>query len=257
MNWLVNRYWLVARVYPALLAFAPVLWSALILFPKLVSDVRKGAASAVAIGCILYLLSSLARYRGKIAERKLLKFWGGWPTTLFLRHRNNSIDPRTKARYHAALAALASDVALPTADQETADPAEADDAYRSVTKRLIELRRGKAYQMVADENASYGFRRNLFGIKPLVLCVAIVSAIVTGFVWWATITEPITLSGVGNSVKAYPYLPILFALDLAYAVVITFMVTSHFVRQAADEYALALFRTLDQPQSRDGSERLT
>jgi hypothetical protein len=109
--------------------------------------------------------------------------------------------------------------------------------------------------MVENENASYGFRRNLFGIKPLVLCVAIVSAIVTGIIWWVTITVPITLPGVWNSVRAYPYLLMLFALDLAYAVVITFMVTSQFVRQAADDYALALFRTLDQPQIRDGGER--
>jgi hypothetical protein len=255
MNWLVNRYWLVARVYPALLAFAPVLWSALILFPKLVSDVRKGAASAVAVGCILYLLSSLARFRGKIAERKLLKVWGGWPTTLFLRHRDNTIDPRTKARYHAALAALASDVCLPTADQETADPTEADYAYHSATKRLIELRRGKTYQMVEDENASYGFRRNLFGLKTLVLCVAFVSLILTGLLWWATITQPITITTIESSIKAYPHLPILFALDLTYAALIEFLVTCRFVRQASDEYALALLRTLDQPAAKSQSKR--
>jgi hypothetical protein len=245
----MNRYWLVARLYPALLAFGPVLWSALAFFPGLISDLGKGTASAVAVGCIVYLLSSLARYRGKVVEPKLLKEWGGWPTTVLLRHRDNRIDPHTKARYHASLTTLTG-VSLPTADQEKAAPADADNAYRSATKKLLELRRGKEYQMVADENASYGFRRNLFGLKFIVLCVALTSAILTGIVWWATMTVPITLSGVGNSVRAYPYLPILFALDLAYAVMITFMVTSHFVRQAADEYALALFRTLDQPSSK-------
>jgi hypothetical protein len=34
---MANRYWLVARVYPALLALAPVLWTAVVLVPQLVS----------------------------------------------------------------------------------------------------------------------------------------------------------------------------------------------------------------------------
>ena len=34
---LVDRYWLVARVYPALLALAPVLWAAVVLVTQLVS----------------------------------------------------------------------------------------------------------------------------------------------------------------------------------------------------------------------------
>lgn len=243
---LYNRYSLVARVYPALLTLGPILWSTLVLFPTLVSDLRNGTASVLAVGCLLYLLSSVARSRGKLAERHLLERWGGWPTTVFLRHRDASIDPITKARYHAALAVVANIPALPTAAEELATPEEADHVYRSMTKRLIEIRRGSAFQMVEDENASYGFRRNLFGLKFTAVAVSLLATLTTAVVWWASITKPVNVARFETSIKTYPHLPVLVAADLSYSILLVCLVTQEFVRQAADEYASALFRTLDQ-----------
>jgi hypothetical protein len=243
---LFNRYSLVARVYPSLLALAPILWSALVLFPRLVANYRDGFASTFAIGCSLYLLASLARARGKSAEIALLESWGGWPTTLLLRHRDASIDPITKARYHLALAAMLGR-ALPTVNEEAANATGADDVYRSATKRLIEARRAKTYQLLQDENASYGFRRNLFGLRWVAVYATILAAVTTGLIGWASLEKPIDLLSLEVSVETYPHLPILLAADLGYMALMTFMINPEFIRQAADEYALALFRTLDQP----------
>lgn len=241
---MVNRYWLVARVYPALLALAPVLWTTVVLAPQLVSDYLKGTASVLAIGCALYLLSSLARSQGKFAETQLLERWGGWPTTILLRHRDKAIDPYTKARYHQALAGLVG-TALPFPAEEPAAPADADDAYRSATKRLIELRRGAEFQIIHDENASYGFRRNLFGLRPIAVGLALTPGAVTALIWWAELPKPVDLGQFAASVRAYPYLPVLLAADFAYAIMLALIITTWFVRQAADEYALALFRSLE------------
>jgi hypothetical protein len=41
------------------------------------------------------------------------------------------------------------------------------------------------------------------------------------------------------------YLPVLLAADFAWAILLALMITTWFVRQAADEYALALFRSLE------------
>jgi hypothetical protein len=243
---LFNRYSLVARVYPSLLALAPILWSAIVLFPRLVVNYRNGFASALAIGCSLYFLASLARARGKSAEKVLLELWGGWPTTLNLRHRDASIDPITKARYHLALAAMLGR-ALPTLNEEAADRSGADDVYRSATKRLIEARRGKAHQLLEDENASYGFRRNLFGLKWVAVYATLLAFVTTGVIWWASLAKPVNLSALEVSVETYPHLPILIAADLGYMALTIFMINAEFVRQAADEYAVALFRTLDRP----------
>lgn len=239
-----NRYSLVARVYPALLALAPVLWTAIVLFPQLLSDYKKGAASALAIGCVLYLIANLARSRGKFAEDRLLVAWGGWSTTIVLRHRDGRIDHVTKERYHSALGAMIGRP-LPTAESEAVAPADADDIYRSATKRLLEVRRGPKHQIIEDENASYGFRRNLFGLRPIAVGLAILAGVVTGIIWWARLSPRVTLTALVDSISTYPYLLILVTADLAYALLLALMVTEAFVRQAADEYALALLRSLE------------
>jgi hypothetical protein len=226
---------------------APVVWSAFILFPKLVSDLRSGFSSVLAIGCLLYLLASLARSRGKKAETRLLEAWGAFPTTIILRHREGTIDPITKERYHKALTALQGIGQLPTAAEEKADPGRADHIYRSATKRLIELRRGAKYQMLEDENASYGFRRNLFGLRLTASSISLMAAIVTAVVWWSLLVKPIDLATVENSISTYPYLPVLIVTDIVYGLLVAWFVDREFVRQAAFEYASALLRTLEEP----------
>jgi hypothetical protein len=240
-----NHYSLVARVYPAMLSFAPALWTAVVLVPALISDVWNGTVSLLAIGCILYLLASLARSRGKVLEGNLLAAWGGWPTTILLRHGDPTIDPITKARYHRALAAIMGRASLPTAKEEESAPIEADHIYRSATKQLIETRRAPTFRMLADENASYGFRRNLLGLKWVTVGIALLALGATGQIWWWHVTQPVDFNAIVSAARAHVALPVLLTVDVCYATIFIFMIRRRFVRQAADEYALALFRTLD------------
>lgn len=243
---LFNRYSMVARYYPALLAIAPLIWSCSVLMPDFFSDYRKWTGSIVVLSATLYLIASLARSRGKFVEKRLIQRWGGWPTTIVLRHRNSVIDPVTKTRYHRALAAISGVQSLPTPLEETADPTMADDLYRSATKRLIELRRGRAFRMLEDENASYGFRRNLLGLKWTALYIAVFAAGTTAVAWWGSFWRPSELTTLVHAVSAGARFPALVCIDLLYAATIIFAVTPRFVEQAAYEYAAALFRTLDQ-----------
>lgn len=55
---------------------------------------------------------------------------------------------------------------MPTAQEETTDPAKADDIYVEVTKRLRELTRGNK-QLLLKENIAYGFHRNMLAMKPV------------------------------------------------------------------------------------------
>jgi hypothetical protein len=244
-----DRYSLVARMYPALLLLAPIIWTVVVLIPELAVDYRKWAASILIVGSAFYLLSSLARSRGKYTEDRLLKRWGGWPTTFVLRHRDTTIDPVTKGRYHATLTGMPGVGRLPTVTEEAADPIQADHAYRSATKLLIEARRGKTFRRLDDENASYGFRRNLLGLKWVAVCITLLVTAATALVWWASLGEPVGVSTIMQAVRTDPRFPALLILDLAYMVVLIFMVTRRFVEQAAYEYALALFRTLEKNQS--------
>jgi hypothetical protein len=241
-----NRYSMVARYYPALLAIAPLIWTPAVLVPDFFSDFRKWSGSIIVFSAVLYLIASLARSRGKFVEKHLIQRWGGWPTTLVLRHRDSVVDPITKARYHRSLAAISGIHSLPAPMEEAADPTMADNLYRSATKRLIELRRGRAFRMLEDENASYGFRRNLFGLKWTAVCIALVAAGATAIVWWNSFGRPSNVTTLLQAVSAGARFPALFCVDLIYATAMLCAVTHRFVEQAAYEYAAALFRTLDQ-----------
>ena len=244
---LTDGYSRVARLYPAVLAFLPLFWTALALDPKaLAFNASHLVGVGLAASAVVAFLTSLARSRGKVIEKQLLDSWGTWMTTIILRHRDGTLDSVTKGRYHARLQALYKDVVLPTAAEEAQDSLGADEKYRAATTRLIELRRDAKYKMLHKENAQYGFRRNLLGLKPLALTVAVAAAGLTTAVGILGFTQAgHDLAALFADAAARQLLYVGLCLDIAYMVVFVLFIRPHFVRQAAEEYALALFKTLD------------
>jgi hypothetical protein len=129
---------------------------------------------------LLYLFASMARSRGRAVQHMLKQRWGGFPTEIVLRFRDNTIEMPTKRAYHAALQDLAPDFRLPDANAEAQDPDAADCIYRAVIRRLIDLRRGPKHPLIHNDNIAYGFWRNLLGMRgaALVLAVCASAAIV-------------------------------------------------------------------------------
>jgi hypothetical protein len=241
---LFDSYSRVARLYPSLIALAPIVWSAIALFPSIIDTASHSAAFVIAAACILYFLTSLARSLGKRAEIRLLKRWQGWPTTILLRHRDSVLDKITKDRYHRALEKV-SGLVLPTIAQEQQDPRGADDLYRSAAKKLIEQRRGPEFALLHGENASYGFRRNLYGLKPVALVETVIIILLTGFGWWLITPQPYTRLIVAQSVISYPHFLVLLGLDFSFVLLWLWAVSPDFVFQSGREYGEALLRTLD------------
>jgi hypothetical protein len=158
-----------ARVTPGLLVVLPLLVPLLCVYgprhPVLTSLV------ALLGGCgAIYGLASVARGRGKQLEEALVDEWGGMPTTIALRHSDSFLDSVSKQRYHAAIAAKLG-IAMPTAEEEAADPAKADDTYVGATKRLRELTRSNK-SLLLKENIDYGFHRNMLAMKPIGMIVS-------------------------------------------------------------------------------------
>jgi hypothetical protein len=91
-----------------------------------------------------------------------------------LRHR----DARNKAllaRRHALLQKLLPDVRLPTAQEEIADPEAADQVYETCVSFLRHNTRDhQKFPLVFEELCNYGFRRNLWGMKPLGIVTSLV-----------------------------------------------------------------------------------
>lgn len=234
-----------ARLSPALIAISPALAVMLSIFPEIVTSGLGGTVMALAVGTgLLYFAAEQARSQGKRLEPGLIAEWGGWPTTLWLRHRTNHLSGVTRARYHAFLTQSIPGLTLPTAAQEAADPAHADDCYRSATEWLKEQSRGKA-PLVPRENISYGFRRNLLGLRTFGLTMCVVSLAGGCFFLWLSAGMP----------KVAPLQSMFAAANglqkgaLSFAVVALcawpLIVTRPWVREAADAYAQALLGYCD------------
>ena len=124
---------------------------------------------------MMFWFANLARDRGKTLEPDLFRAWGGKPSIQLLRHSDSRIDAVTKQRYHAALSG-AMHVELPTVEVESKEPARADAVYDSATRWLLEKTRDtRRFALLFKENISYGFRRNMLGVKPYGVAIAVAS----------------------------------------------------------------------------------
>lgn len=175
-----------ARITPGLLVVLPILVPLVSVYgakhPVLTAVV------GLLGGCgVTYALGSIARGRGKNLEERLVRSWGGMPTTLLLRHRDDSLDRVSKERYHEAIRSKLG-IKTPTSEQEAADPAKADDVYVGATRRLRELTRGDK-KLLLKENIAYGFHRNMLAMKP----VGVLSSVI-GIVYGLLIAKVISLN---------------------------------------------------------------
>lgn len=150
-----------ARVTPGLLVSLPVLVPLLCVYgPK---HPILTALLGLLAGCgAIYALGSVARVRGKRLEERLVRRWGGMPTTLALRHRDTFLDNVSKQHIHAFVQKNLG-IKVPSADEERASPEQADDVYIGATRRMRELTRSD--KRLLRENIAYGFHRNMVAMK--------------------------------------------------------------------------------------------
>jgi hypothetical protein len=162
-----------ARRIPVVLFALPFCLLIASLFPPTLWTEGVLASGVVVLG-IGFFLSELGRDLGYKKQPALWRSWGGAPTMQMLRHRNPLLDPATRLRYHTKLATRLA-VKLPTSDEEELDPDAADAVYDSCVKHLLEHTRDKEkFPLVLQENISYGFRRNLWGMKPAGILLSLI-----------------------------------------------------------------------------------
>lgn len=243
-----------ARLYPGLLTLFPPLLTTIAWFPALISSSIGGILLTIASSCgLVYGLAVVSRTQGKKTEKRLLRQWGGWPTTLWLRHSSDHLQLQTLARYHGYLTANVPGLKLPSIEDEARDSRGADLAYASGVKWLQERCRGKDFPLVEKENAEYGFRRNLRGMRPVGLTACILAA---------ALSIIALLGGHHDLVKAAMSLSdgeswhdiaevssAIFAataVDIIAIVGWLVIVQDQWVRDAGDQYARALLANCDK-----------
>jgi len=176
-----------ARVLPVFVALLPVGIVTALWLPNFLFVERLAGALTAPFGLAM-LLSQIGRDRGYRNQPLLWGRWGGAPTTQLLRHRTSDSNPILLKRYHDKLRLLQPDVNIPSAEEETRDPDHADHVYSACVKYLISQTRDRSrFPLVYKENVNYGFRRNLWGLKPFGLALSLLSLTAAilrfGFVW--------------------------------------------------------------------------
>ena len=226
MNSLIDKYILGARVAPvavvALSLFLAI--SAWIPFSQWPIKLLGGSVFLV-LGA--FVLAQLARDAGKAIEGPLWASWGGPPTVRMLRHRDATIPSATKSLLHGHLVELGIVDRLPSEAEERDHPDQADEVYLTcanwLRRKALELKSKAPFDVVHSENISYGYRRNILGIKPYGLIILCVAFIVTAAAFFF---------------HRVPYIELCVIVILgAYMI---FGVTKTALKRAADEYSKRL-----------------
>ncbi|MGA8707060.1 MAG: hypothetical protein WB646_08750 [Steroidobacteraceae bacterium] len=226
-----DRYARNAQLKPGLLIVAPAVVALIAFIPDGFNASKWLGGLIVTIGGT-FALAHIARAAGRKLEPLLYESWGGMPSAAWLRHRDTRIDEHTKRRYHQFLQSKIKDWVPPTPESEAQDSTKADALYVSASRWLREYTRDtKKYPRVADENISYGFRRNSLGSRGYGFGISVATLVFSGAVAAYVLLQ-------GHKVSALEVMsPFLSAGLLWYWVII---VKADWVRDAAEAYARAL-----------------
>jgi hypothetical protein len=177
----LDPYTLRARLSPAIIAAAPA-FAAIALLLSWTQFSLSNTIASVGLVALLFALADIARRRGKKIQPQVYAELGGVPSTTMLRHSDPTFDAASKARYVAFLAGKISETA-PTEAQEQADLAAADAFYTRCGNWLREnTRNAKKFNILFNENVTYGFRRNLLGMKWSALALNLLVVVISGSV---------------------------------------------------------------------------
>lgn len=248
-----DRYNIQARIYPALLLLLPILLTVYSVFPQLItSDYVKTLASVLVSFGVLYFLSSVCRSAGKKKEEELITAWGGYPTTIILRHQNSFLNSNIKSRYHNFLNQNVPEINFPSRAEELNNPQLADEIYSSSINWLKEQKRDKEkFNLLYEENIQYGFIRNLLGIKMWGLLSCISSIIfIFGHQIYQVSVNLTKLPNLGNLIRLIVDNLTSFQLAIILFDIIAFLswlliVREPWVKEAGFDYAKTLLKSID------------
>ncbi|WP_328811836.1 hypothetical protein [Rhodococcus sp. NBC_00294] len=191
---------------------------------------RAGLGLLIGVSGLHFLLMQFVRDRGFAQQDRLFKKWGGSPTMQLLRWTSGTNRVLTAHRHHEV--SRATGIALPSAADETSDLDAATHTYETAITVLRDRTRADGFGLIMRHNATYGFRRNLYGCRPIGITVAVVTACLGG----ALIAFPVFDSATTNQ----SWIVAVLVLSILWILMWSSAITETFVRRAADQYANSL-----------------
>lgn len=239
---IADPYSLKARLFPVFLALIPALLTMMNFYDFY--KIKPTTVAFISSLGIFYLTMSISRMLGKRLESPLFEKWGGKPTTQILRHRDTTIDSITKARYHLFLSQHLQ-IKFPSEIDEKSDPSSADEVYESAVKwLLVHTRNTKTFNLLFQENISFGFYRNCLGLKPIAIVIAIVAMLFPIFKYDVIIGYSIHLNIIPEGIW------ISDGLSFIMLIIWIFLFNENTVKNSAFLYAEKLLLTCDVLQKK-------
>ena len=244
LTFFLNPYDRKARLRPALLCALPVFVSVVLMIPDF------GPIWAAVGGLILYcggtmFLTQIGRDRGKALEPMLFQLWGGKPSVAMLRHRDTRLPKSTKKRYHAFLNRAVPGLKLASLKDEQESPEKADDGYEGATSWLLANTRDRElFDLIFRENINYGFRRNIWALKPWAFVVEGLAIFLVAVIVYNSWTGEIatTIQTIGMQVWMS------VALIIVHIFAFSFKIRRKWIQLTAESYAQQLLAACDTLQ---------
>lgn len=232
-----------ARLKPALLTMLPMLISIIMLVSKVATIWTVLLTILVSCG-VARLLMQLARDRGKKLEPLLFEKWGGKPSVAMLRYCDERLPKLTKERYRTFLEKTVPNLKLASKQMERKNPSEADVSYESATNWLLaKTRDHERFNLLFEENMNYGFRRNIWALKPHALAIDIINLLfLLGYVlfyWQGSFISTIQTIGI-------PILATGLLVTVIHSILFLYVFRPEWVRIPAEEYAKHLLAACDE-----------
>jgi len=151
-----------------------------------------------------------------------------------LSHKNapNKVD---LARRHATLSRCVRGIVIPSPGDEAANPSVAEEVYAACTKFLIG--RSRDDKLLLQENTNYGFRRNLWGLKPFGVAISAMSTVVLGLRLFTQFASHLPVS---------PLVAVFEGCNVIMLILWLAVVSPKWVMMPALAYAERLMETLDR-----------
>lgn len=226
-----SKYELIARVFPSIIVFSPLILSVIIWYPQLIS-LESSLLFIIMFSGFIFFISKIARHLGYEKQKELLNKWGGFPTEKYLSYSDDTIDDITKARYRKNIS-NASNIYFPSKEEEENNGIETyKDTYQSAIKWLIENTRKN--DILLEDNINYGFTRNMLGLKKLGIIIVFLSLIINFF----NIYIEYGLLYLEVPLKIWITLLIIFGVLIGYILYLN----EELVRAQSEAYAKSLLR---------------
>jgi hypothetical protein len=228
----LDAYTLRARLFPAILGAAPAL-AAVLLLISWKSFELSNIVATIGMLVLIYALADWARKLGQDIQPRLYEQMGGKPSVTMMYRSDDAIDQASKDRYRAFLAAKITQPA-PTVADEAQNPAVANAFYELAGTWLREnTRDAKKFPILFNENVTYGFRRNLLGLKWPALALNVAVVAICGAILWQR--APVNMSDDMTS-----RVLVVMVVAAVHAIYITLLVKPQNVMAASRTYARQL-----------------